>query len=109
MAILRYSLVWGVGLLAVIGLTVVLHLLMTRIFLKTGKTWWFRQSVAVMGIVCAFVITAIDMTAAVQEYYGITRPEEKMTERWSMGKRIDETGRPIDEVPGHEAVTGVSP
>ena len=89
-----------VGLLALIVLPVVLHQLVIRVFLKGGKTWQFRQSVAIVGILCSFVIMAVSMMAVIQEYSMLAHPSENLTERrWALGKRIDDHGNPVDDQP----------
>ena len=96
-AVLRYSPAWGVGLLALFLLTAAVHELVTRAVLKKGNIWQFRQSLAVAGIVCSFGITAVTMTAMTRELTLLAQPQDDLTERWSMGKRIDAHGRPFED------------
>jgi len=53
----------------------------------------------ITGLLCSCVITVIAMSAMVREGYAIAHPREELTERWSMGKRIDAHGRPIEKEP----------
>jgi len=97
--LLNMPVMTGLGLVIVFVLTAALHQLMVRVFARNGKTWQFRQSVAVAGIFCSFVIMAFAMKAAMQNGDAIARPQEDLTERWSMGKRIDDRGHPLDDQP----------
>ena len=93
----RKPLMLGIGLAALVILPMALHFPVARVFLKKGKTWQFRQTVAVAGILCCFTVTSFAMFATTQEFYTIANPAENLTEAWNMGKRIDlETGQPLE-------------
>ncbi|MCL2623471.1 MAG: hypothetical protein FWD31_07375 [Planctomycetaceae bacterium] len=87
-----------IGMLALLLLPVMLHRFLRQMPTRK-RNWRFRQSVAVAGILCSFVIMAFAMKAAMQNGYAIARPKEDLTERWSMGKRIDTHGNPLDDQP----------
>jgi hypothetical protein len=109
MAIMRHPLAWGLGLLGLIALPFALHQLAIRVFVKQSNTWHFRQSVAVAGIVCSCVLMSVSMIALTQECFHFVRPQDNLTERWSMGERIDAHGRPIENKPLSESAQEASP
>ncbi|MDR1963833.1 MAG: hypothetical protein LBQ50_08640 [Planctomycetaceae bacterium] len=45
------------------------------------KHWRFRQSVAVAGLLCAFIIATISMVICIHEVYWLTHPKEPVTKK----------------------------
>jgi hypothetical protein len=74
-----------IGMLALLVLPFMLHLLIRRLPGRK-RVWRFRQSVAITGIACAFIITTIALIAAIHEFYWIGHPKEPL-----LGPRIIST------------------
>ena len=86
-----------VGVVALFLVLIGLHLFVSRICLKNGNQWRFRQSVAVTGILCCLIMTTISMIASIHEVYWLAHPKQELTGTWNMGKWIDpQTGYPIE-------------
>jgi len=98
-AVVAHPSICVIGLPVVIVLPFVFHQLIICVFLKSGKTWQFRQLVAVTGIFFTLVIMAVSMTVVMHEGQSMVSNKDALTERWSKEKRIDAHGHPIDDKP----------
>ena len=68
-----------IGLASLVLLPVFVHLFLRRLPTPVFQIWRFRQSVAVVGIACAFMITTIALIALIHEVYWIAHPSEPLT------------------------------
>jgi len=68
-----------IGVVSLVLLPMFVHLFLRQLPTMRFQTWRFRQSVAIVGIACAFIVATIGMIAVIHEVYWISHPAKPMS------------------------------